>query len=80
MLIVFIVFILHQCTPAVVVLNYEFHKFNEFWHLRSTFSNKWYNAEQLKQQTFNIENKKYNKYNKLIINKLYLLYLLSSFL
>ena len=43
-----------------------------------TFSNNWYNAEQLKQ-IFYIENKKYKKYNKLIINKLCFLYFLSSF-
>ena len=35
-----------------------------------TFSNNWYNAEQPKQQNFIIKNKKYKKYNKLIINKL----------
>ena len=44
-----------------------------------TFSNNWYNAEQPKQQNFIIKNKKYKKYNKLIINKLCFLYFLSSF-
>ncbi len=45
-----------------------------------TFSNNWYNAEQPKQQNFIIENKKYKQCNLLIINLLYLLYLLFSFL